>query len=83
MTTTQAVAFGGDIFLAVGRNGCALVSRDAREWRACPLGRVNLHDVAYGGGRFVAVSERDTILLVGREEISAAEAVEAKTSRNE
>ncbi len=61
----QAVAFGGGVFLAVGWNGCLLASRDAREWRTLPSGEANFFDVAHAHGRFVAVGDRDTILLVG------------------
>ena len=62
----QAVALGGGVFLAVGRNGCLLVSRDAREWRALPSGGANFSDVTSAHDRFVAVGDRDTILLLGQ-----------------
>ena len=62
----KAVAFGDGTFLAVGRKGCLLASGDAREWRTLPPDGTDLYDVAYTRCRFVAVGDRDTILLVGR-----------------
>jgi hypothetical protein len=63
----RAVAFGGTTFLAVGWNGCLLASRDARDWRSLPSSEGNLCDVAYGCDHFVAVGQRNTILLVGQD----------------
>ena len=63
----RAVAFGGGTFLAVGWNGSLLASRDVRDWRSLPSCEVNLCDVAYGCDHFVAVGQRNTILLVGQD----------------
>ena len=62
----QSVAYGDGTFLAVGRKGCLLASRDGRHWRSLPSGGTDLCDVTYGCDRFVAVGQGNTILLVGR-----------------
>jgi hypothetical protein len=60
----RSIAFGDDTFLAVGRNGCIVSSRDVCEWRGLRLDGANFYDVAYGSSRFVAVGDRDTIVLI-------------------
>lgn len=71
----SSVVFGGGLFVAVGGTGedeTILVSRDGREWNRVaatppvpPWARGWLTDVAYGGGRFVVLSEFGGVLTSG------------------
>jgi hypothetical protein len=51
------VTHGDRGFVAVGRQGRALYSRDGRDWREAQVGSASLYAVAYGGGMYVAVGE--------------------------
>jgi photosystem II stability/assembly factor-like uncharacterized protein len=57
------VTYGNGTFVAVGRNGTILTSRDGVNWtrRTSPT-RDWLNSVTYGNGRFVAVGDYGTIL---------------------
>ena len=60
----QAVAWGGERFVAVGYDGTIMYSSDGDYWepaRATATVDV-LWDVAWGGGRFVAVGWNGTIV---------------------
>lgn len=59
----HGVAYGGNLFVAVGGWGTILTSPDGRNWRRVDSGTENsLQAVAYGGGQFVAVGAQGIIL---------------------
>lgn len=59
----SGITYANDRFVAVGRNGSILVSRDGDRWKRMPSGTDKLLSaVTYGGGQFVAVGEGGTIL---------------------
>ena len=52
------VAFGKDMFVAVGESGTVLTSHDGKAWGSAPIGtNVPLRAVAYGWDAFVAVGD--------------------------
>ncbi|OHD63827.1 MAG: hypothetical protein A2176_11950 [Spirochaetes bacterium RBG_13_51_14] len=57
----RGVAYGNDLFAAVGTGSLIVASRDGAIWSlnvGTPVGAgVNLNDVAYGNGMFVAVGD--------------------------
>ncbi len=54
-TGLNAVAAGGGAYVAVGNSGTALYSADSVTWTPVTSGTtMNIKDVAWGGGRFVA-----------------------------
>jgi len=68
-TFVRSVAFGQGLFVAVGGSyidvpGAILTSRDGVNWvRRNAANRMNLHQVACGGGIFVAAGDSGTILI--------------------
>jgi hypothetical protein len=58
----NAIAFGQNLFVAVGSGGTVLRSADGADWTssATLTNQPNLTGIAYGGGRFVAVGEDGT-----------------------
>jgi hypothetical protein len=56
------VTYGNGTFVAVGRNGTILTSRDGVNWTQRTSGGNQLKGVAYGNNTFVAVGEYGTIL---------------------
>jgi len=68
-TFVRSVTFGQGLFVAVGGSyvdvpGAILTSRDGVNWvRRNAVNRMNLHQVAWGGGIFVAAGDSGTILI--------------------
>jgi hypothetical protein len=68
-TFVRSVTFGQGLFVAVGGSyidvpGTILTSRDGVNWvRRNAANRMNLHQVAWGGGIFVAAGDSGTILI--------------------
>jgi hypothetical protein len=59
----KTVVFGNNIFVAAGRRGEILTSKDGVEWQSKISGTTNaLNSIAFGGGKFVAVGEKGRIL---------------------
>jgi photosystem II stability/assembly factor-like uncharacterized protein len=57
--TIQAIAYGGNRFVAVGNKGKAAYSTDGVTWTAVSdskFGTASIYAIVYGGNRFVAVS---------------------------
>src|SRR5882762_4176671 len=62
MSLTQ-VAFGRNIFVAVGTGGMIMTSKEGMEWTRRESGTIaRLHAVAFGDGQFIAVGDSGTIL---------------------
>src|SRR4051794_13104532 len=58
------VAYGGDLFVAVGWSGTILTSTDGKSWQEQrAVTHALLQAVCYGAGRFVAVGQSGTILI--------------------
>jgi hypothetical protein len=59
--TTQnllGIAYGTNIFVAVGMNGVVVTSTDGKEWTVRNSGTTrNLYAICFGGGSFVAVGD--------------------------
>lgn len=70
--TYLGIAHGNERFVAVGEQGAILTSPDAIQWMRQSSDVVDsLHDVAYGSGRFVALSSRPrTAFLVSTNGVS-------------
>ena len=68
-TFVRSVTFGQGLFVAVGGSyidvpGAILTSRDGMNWvRRNAANRMNLHQVAFGSGVFVASGDSGTILI--------------------
>src|SRR5262245_36867313 len=59
----SGVAYGNDIFVAVGPGGLILTSVDGKVWLSRNSGvAASLHAVAFGNSQFVAVGDGGTIL---------------------
>src|SRR5438067_1415284 len=64
LNALQAVAFGNQLFVAVGPGGLILTSHDGSLWRlGCADVTEDLHCVNFGNGVFVAAGGRQTILI--------------------
>ncbi len=62
--TLSAVAYGREIYVAVGQAGSVLVSRDAAEWTVAHTGVTDgLAGVVWTGGGFIAVGDAGTVML--------------------
>ena len=62
----RAVAFGRQVFVAVGDAGTLLTSGDELSWTPVALGTTNsFYGVAFGQGRFVCVGASGTLLILG------------------
>ncbi|MNW39088.1 hypothetical protein D3C74_161730 [compost metagenome] len=57
------IAYGNNIYIAVGSDGAIVRSTDAKSWTVIPSGTsTKIHAVAFGNGVFVAVGNNNTIL---------------------
>ena len=57
------VAYGNNLFAAVGRNRAIVTSPDGENWTLRASGTVELMDICFGNGRFVAVGRSGTVLM--------------------
>jgi hypothetical protein len=57
------IAYGNNMFVAVGYDGAIFSSRDGSEWVLRRLGTNDLRGVVFGDGRFVVVGDNKTILI--------------------
>ncbi len=57
------IAFGNNMFVAVGYDGAIFSSPDGSEWVLRKLGTNDLRGVVFGDGRFVVVGDNKTILI--------------------
>jgi hypothetical protein len=62
-SSLPGIAYGGNMFVAVGWNGTIITSSNGTTWTSRSSGvSQHLNDVAYGGGMWVAVGYSGTII---------------------
>jgi len=59
----NAIAYGNDIYVAIGTEGATLISTDAESWTPTYTGTtVTLNDICFGAGKFLAVGANGVVL---------------------
>jgi len=59
----NAIAFGNDVYVAIGTEGATLISPDAESWTPTYTGTtVTLNDICFGNGKFLAVGASGVVL---------------------